>query len=120
MAKNARRYRAICRRIVVNPHDGSAYFTAGEGVIEQYHYDTDSVTAVPGISLKRDYFGQFDPSQHGMAYNWRAAVWVERENAIYAINGASGYLFRFDPNARTIEVLQRLTSASSKKRTQGL
>lgn len=108
-------YRAICRRIVIDPRDGSAYFTTGEGVIEQYHYDTDTVAPVPGISLKRDYFGQFDPSKHGMAYNWRAAVWVPGENAIYAVNGGSGYLFRFDPTARTITVLRRLTSTPSRE-----
>ena len=37
------------------------------------------------------------------------------ENAIYGVNGRSGYLFRFDPKARTVEVLARLTSEASKK-----
>ena len=108
-------YRAICRRIVIDPRDGSAYFTSGNGAIHQYRYSSDSVTTVPGVSLKKDYFGQMDPSRHGMAYNWRAAVWVPAENAIYGINGGSGYLFRFDPEARTVQVLRRLTSEPSQR-----
>lgn len=108
-------YRAICRRIVIDPRDGSAYFTTGDGEIHQYNFDRDVVETVPGVSLKKDYFGQFDPSQHGMAYNWRAAVWVPTENAIYGINGASGYLFRFDPSTRQVTVLARLTSEPSKR-----
>ena len=108
-------YRAICRRIVVDPRDGSAYFTTGEGSIHRYLYDTNKVETIPGVSLHKDYFGEFDPARPGMAYNWRAAVWNPNDNAIYAINGASGYLFRFDPAARTVEVLDRLTSEPSKQ-----
>jgi len=108
-------YRAICRRIVIDPRDGSAYFTTGDGVIHQYNYETDSVQAVPGVSLKKEYFGQFDPAEHGMAYNWRDALWVPEQNAIYAINGRSGYLVRFDPRVPSVEVLARLTSEAAKQ-----
>ncbi|MEO6828758.1 MAG: hypothetical protein ABI164_03040 [Acidobacteriaceae bacterium] len=108
-------YRAICRRIVVDPEDGSAYFTTGDGVIHRYDHNTDSVSAVKGVSLKKDYFGMFDPSKEGMAYNWRAAAWVPSQHAIYGINGRSGYLFRFDPSTLSVEVLKRLTSEPSKK-----
>lgn len=106
-------YRAICRRIVVDPDDGSAYFTTGDGAIHRYRYDTDAVETVRGVSLHKDYFGQFDPAKHGMAYNWRAAVWNPNDHAIYGVNGASGYLFRFDPASRTVRVLKRLTSKPS-------
>jgi len=106
-------YRVICRRIVVEPDDGSAYFTTGDGVIHVYRYGTDSVQAVPGVSLRKDYFGQFDPASHGMAYNWRAAVWNPNDHAIYGMNGSSGYLFRFDPANRNVRVLRRLTSEPS-------
>ena len=106
-------YRAICRRIVVDPDDGSAYFTTGDGAIHEYIYKTDKVETVQSVNLRKDYFGQFDPSKHGMAYNWRAAVWNPNDHAIYGINGASGYLFRFDPAMRTVRVLQRLTSKPS-------
>ena len=108
-------YRSICRRIVVDPLDGSAYFTTGDGTIHRYDFASDSVVTVPGVSLKRDYFGQMDPSQHGMAYNWRAAVWDPSEKAIYGINGRSGYLFRFDPAKRSVTLLERLTSEPAKK-----
>jgi hypothetical protein len=108
-------YRSICRRIVINPRDGSAYFTTGEGTIYQYNYATDSIDAVPGVSLKKDYFGEMDPTQHGMAYNWRSAQWSNTENVIYGINGRSGYLFRFDPEKKTVEVLDRLSSLPAKK-----
>jgi hypothetical protein len=50
-----------------------------------------------------------------MAYNWRAAIWVPSEQAIYGVNGRSGYLFRFDPRARSVAVLARLTSEASKR-----
>ncbi len=108
-------YRAICRRIVIDPRDGSAYFTTGDGAIHRYDYAADKVGTVAGVSLKKDYFGSYNPSLHGMAYNWRAAIWVPSEQAIYGVNGRSGYLFRFDPSARSVEVLARLTSEASKK-----
>ena len=108
-------YRGICRRILVDPRDGSAYFTTGEGTIHQYHYDTDKVDDVVGISLKKDYFGQQDFTSPGMAYNWRAGVWNPADNSIYAINGRSGYLFRVDPKAPSVEVLDRISSEASKK-----
>ena len=108
-------YRAICRRIVVDPEDGSAYFTTGDGTIHRYDYRTDTIDTVAGVTLKKDYFGQYNPALHGMAYNWRAAVWVPSEHAIYGVNGRSGYLFRFDPTKRSVEVLERLTSEPSKR-----
>jgi hypothetical protein len=108
-------YRAICRRIVVDPRDGSAYFTTGDGTIHRYDYRTDTVDTVADVTLKKDYFGQYNPALHGMAYNWRAAVWVPSERAIYGVNGRSGYLFRFDPRMRSVEVLARLTSETSKR-----
>jgi len=108
-------YRAICRRIVLDPRDGSVYFTTGDGAIHRYRYDTGQVETVPDVNLHKDYFGEFDPAKPGMAYNWRAAVWNPNDNCIYAVNGASGYLFRFDPAARTVEVLERLTSEPSRR-----
>jgi hypothetical protein len=108
-------YRAICRRIVIDPRDGSAYFTTGDGNLHRYDYDKDKVDTVAGVNLKKDYFGSYNPSMHGMAYNWRAAIWVPSEHAIYGVNGRSGYLFRFDPTVPSVEVLARLTSEPSKR-----
>jgi hypothetical protein len=107
-------YRAICRRIAVDPDNGSAYWTTGDGAIHEYLADSDMVTTVPGATLRKDYFGQYDPSQYGMAYNWRDAVWNPNDRAIYGVNGPSGYLFRFDPARRSVQVLTRLTSMPSK------
>lgn len=108
-------YRAICRRIVIDPRDGSAYFTTGDGAIHRYDYGKDKVDTVAGVNLKKDYFGSYNPAMHGMAYNWRAAIWVPSEHTIYGVNGRSGYLFRFDPTVPSVEVLGRLTSEASKK-----
>lgn len=106
-------YRAICRRIVLDPDNGNVYWTTGDGAIHEYVYKSDTVGTVPGVNLRKDYFGQFNPAEHSMAYNWRAAVWNPNDHAIYAINGTSGYLFRFDPAARAVRVLRRLTSLPS-------
>jgi len=106
-------YRGICRRIIVDPRDGSAYFTTGEGTIHRYHYDTEVIDDVPGITLKKDYFGTQDIAGHGMAYNWRAAFFNPTDNAIYAVNGRSGYLFRVDINTPSVQVLKRITSEPS-------
>lgn len=116
MGKLGSTYRAICRRIDLDPLDGSAYFTTGDGVIYRYDYNKQTVKAVSGVNLRKDYFGKFNPSDEGMAYNWRAAVYVPSQHAIYAVNGRSGYLFRFDPSAPSVEVLKRLTSIPAKRR----
>ncbi len=108
-------YRSICRRIVIDPRDGSGYFTTGEGTIYRYSYGADTIAAVDGANLKKDYFGQLDPANQGMAYNWRAAIWDPSENAVYGVNGRSGYLFRFDPKIPSVDVLDRLTSMPSKR-----
>jgi len=108
-------YRVICRRITLDPLDGSAYFTTGDGAIHRYRYNTDTVDTMAGVNLKKDYFGKFNPAIHSMAYNWRAAVWVPSEHAFYGVNGTSGYLFRFDPSKPSVEVLDRLTSEPSKR-----
>lgn len=108
-------YRSICRRIVIDPRDGSAYFTTGEGTIYRYGFDADTIGPLVSVNLKKDYFGQLDPTRYGMAYNWRAAIWDPSEKAIYGVNGRSGYLFRFDPKVPSVEVLERLTSLPSKR-----
>jgi hypothetical protein len=110
-------YRTICRSIVVDPRDGSAYFTSGEGVIYRYRCDKDAIESVTGADLKKDYFGVFDPASPGsMAYNWRKAFWSPADKAIFGVHGASGYLFRFDPRAPSVELLDRITSEPSKSR----
>jgi hypothetical protein len=106
-----RTFRVICRSLVVDPEDGSVYYTTGDGDIVEYRYSTDSLAKVKDVSLKRDVFGCLNPSEPGiMAYNWRQAFWYPPEKVIYAVHGRSGYLFRFDPRTRKVVVITRLVS----------
>jgi hypothetical protein len=109
-------YRTLCRSLVVDPRDGSVYFTTADGSILRYRYDRDAVEKVEGEDLRKDYFGVYDPTSSGsMGYNWRQAVWYEPENMIYGVHGNSGYLFRFDPGLPRVEVLDRITSLPSQR-----
>jgi len=109
-------YRTICRSIAVDPEDGSAYFTAGEGTIFRYRYDRDAVEAVAGDNLRKDYFGLYEVSSPGhMAYNWRQVVYRPADRMFYGVHGNSGYLFRFDPREERVEVLDRITSLPSQR-----
>lgn len=109
-------YRTICRSIMIDPRDGSAYFTDGEGTIYRYLYDSDSVETVAGDNLKKDYFGLYDVTSPGhMAYNWRQVLWHPGDDKAYGVHGNSGYLFRFDTRAEQVEALERITSEPSKR-----
>jgi hypothetical protein len=109
-------YRAICRSLVVDPADGAVYFSTGDGAIRRYRYDRDAIETVDGENLKKDSFGQYNPATPGqMAYNWREVVWHPTEKVIYGVHGDSGYLFRFDPRAVRVKVLDRLASLPSQK-----
>jgi hypothetical protein len=109
-------YRTICRSIAVNPEDGSAYLTTGDGVILRYKADGDSLETVAGEDMKKDYFGLYDPTSPGhMGYNWRQTFWHPSGRAVYGVHGNSGYLFRFLPEMPRIEVLERLTSKPSQR-----
>jgi hypothetical protein len=108
-------YRTICRSICVDPEDGSAYFSTSEGDIFRYRADNDTVEKVKGDNLKKDYFGIYDYTSPGhMGYNWRQTFFRKDDGMIYGVHGNSGYLFRFDPKAERIEVLDRITSEPSK------
>lgn len=109
-------YRTVCRSIAVDLDDGSAYFTTSEGAILRYLAATDTVKPVEGEDMKKDYFGLYDPTSPGhMGYNWRQTFWRAKDRMIYGVHGNSGYLFRFDPRAPRLEVLERLTSEPSKR-----
>jgi hypothetical protein len=109
-------YRTLCRSIAVDPRDGSAYFTTSEGDIFRYRADKGVVEKIAGEDLRKDYFGLYDPTSPGhMGYNWRQTVWHPKQNLIYGVHGNSGYLFRFDPRAPQVEVLERITSEPSKR-----
>ncbi|MFO1499039.1 MAG: hypothetical protein U1G07_11710 [Verrucomicrobiota bacterium] len=109
-------YRTVCRAIAVDLDDGSAYFTTAEGVINRYRAEADAIEAVGGEDMKKDYFGIYDPASPGhMGYNWRQVFWRDRDQSVYGMHGNSGYLFRFDPRAVRLDVLERLTSEASKR-----
>jgi len=109
-------YRTLCRSIAVDPRDGSAYFTVGDGDIFRYVHARDAIEKVEGDDMRKDYFGLYAPTSPGhMAYNWRQVLWYEPENAVYGVHGNSGYLFRFDPDAREVRIVERLTSLPSKR-----
>jgi hypothetical protein len=109
-------YRTLCRSIVVDPLDGSVYFSVSTGDILRYRIDTDAVETIAGEDLRKDYFGIYDPTSAGhMGYNWRQTFWHEPTRAVYGVHGNSGYLFRYSPGANRVEVLDRITSTPSRR-----
>ncbi len=109
-------YRTLCRSFVVDPHDGSVYYTVGDGDIFRYRYDRDAIEPVVGDDMRKDYLGLYDPTSAGhMGYNWRQTVWYEPERAVYGVHGNSGYLFRFDPRVPEVQIVDRITSLPSKR-----
>ncbi len=109
-------YRTLCRSIAVDPNDGSAYFSTGDGAILRWRSDTDAVETIADEDLKKDYLGLYDPTSPGhMAYNWRQTFWYQPERAICMVHGNSGYLYKYEPGANRVEVLDRITSLPSQR-----
>ncbi|MEN8228849.1 MAG: hypothetical protein ABFS38_11905 [Bacteroidota bacterium] len=109
-------YRVLCRSLVVDPSDGTVYFSTAEGDILSYNTDWEDIRKVEGVDLRLDYFGEYDHTRPGsMQYNWRRIVWYEPEGVAYGVHGNSGYLFKFDPKAKKVEIVDRITSEPSKK-----
>jgi hypothetical protein len=110
------RYRTICRSIAVDPRDGSAYFTRGEGWVYVFRLGSDLVERLPGLPMRKDYFGVYDAAEPGhMAYCWRQVFWYPPERRFYGVHGNSGYLFTFDPVQGEVEVIERITSTPSRR-----
>lgn len=109
-------YRVLCRSIPIEPESGNAYFTNPEGDIFCYRPGAKQFEKIKEENMRKDYFGKYDPKESGsMGYNWRQLVWHPEENAFYGVHGNSGYLFSFDPKAKRIDVLERITSEPSKR-----
>jgi hypothetical protein len=109
-------YRVLCRSLVVDPGDGTVYFSTADGDILSYNRDWDGVKKVEGVDLRLDYFGEYDPTRPGsMQYNWRRIVWYKPDGVAYGVHGNSGYLFKFDPKAKKVEIVERITSEPSRK-----
>jgi hypothetical protein len=49
-----------------------------------------------------------------MAYNWRKIFWYDKDEVAYGVHGNSGYLFRFSPDKKNVEIVERITSLSSR------
>lgn len=109
-------FRSLCRSLFVNPATGTVYFSIPEGDILSYTPGDEKITKLENVNLRLDYFGKFDITRPGsMGYNWRKIFWHPGHKVAYGVHGNSGYLFRFDPVAQEIELIDRITSAASKK-----
>lgn len=109
-------FRALCRSLLVDPRDGMVYFSIAEGDILTYSPNSLTIQKLEGIDLRLDYFGKYDPTRPGsMGYNWRKIFWNASEQVAYAVHGNSGYLFKFDPKNKTVEIVDRITSEPSRK-----
>lgn len=109
-------FRVLCRSMFIDPKDGAVYFSDSEGNIFSYKTGSAAIRSVEGVDLRLDYFGQYDPAYPGnMGYNWRKIFWHPTEEVAYGVHGNSGYLFRFDPRRRKIEIIDRITSLPSKR-----
>lgn len=109
-------FRVLCRSLAVDPENGTVYMTRSDGTILYCKAGEDEVKAVEGENLRKDYFGEYDPSSAGsMGYNWRQTLWYQKGKMIYGVHGNSGYLFRFDPVTQHVEVLDRITSKPSQR-----
>ena len=109
-------YRVLCRSMFVDARDGKLYYSTAEGDIFSYLPGDESPRKVEGVDLRIDYFGSYDFTGAGsMSYNWRKIYWYEPENVAYGVHGNSGYLFRFDPQAEKVELVERIVSEPSRK-----
>jgi hypothetical protein len=100
----------------VDSRDGKLYFSNAEGDILTYLPGDPSFSKLEDVDLRLDYFGKYDATRPGsMGYNWRKIFWYEPEQVAYGVHGNSGYLFRFDPRAAKIEIVDRIASTPSQK-----
>jgi len=109
-------YRVLCRSMFIDTDTDLVHFSDAEGDVFTYSADTETISKLEGVSLKLDYFGEYDPTRPGsMSYNWRSIFWYPPENVAYGVHGNSGYLFRFDPGIPKVEIVERITSEPSKR-----
>lgn len=109
-------YRVLCRSLLTDPETGKVYFSTSEGDIFCYDPASGKLGKLPGVNLRLDYFGSYDPARPGsMGYNWRKICWYPAGKAAYGVHGNSGYLFRFDPERTDLSLVERITSEPSRK-----
>lgn len=101
-------YLCLCRVFAIVPDTGRVYFTRSTGDIVRYDPDTDKLTTIEE-NLRRDIFGTWDPHKGGhQGYNWRGIRWHEKDRVFYGVHPRSGYLFKFDPYAEKLDLIQRI------------
>ena len=109
-------FRSLCRSLVVDEDTGFCYYTTIEGDIFYMNPLEMKISQLEKAHLRLDYFGKYDPTLPGtMGYHWRQIFWNAPEHVAYGVHGNSGYLFKFDPKAQTVEIVDRITSLPSKK-----
>ena len=109
-------FRSLCRSLVVDEDTGFCYYTTIEGDIFYMNPFEMKISQLEKAHLRLDYFGKYDPTLPGtMGYHWRQIFWYAPEHVAYGVHGNSGYLFKFDPKAQTVEIVDRITSLPSKK-----
>jgi len=108
--------RPILRAIAGVTQERTANLTRADGGIFRYRPADESIERLESEDLRKDYFGNYEPSAPGsMGYNWRQMVWYPPERVFYGVHGNSGYLFRFDPRAPAVELVERITSEPSRR-----
>ena len=109
-------FRSLCRSLLVDDDTGFCYYTTIEGDIFYMNPFDMKINLLEGAHLRLDYFGKYDPTLPGtMGYHWRQIFWYAPEHVAFGVHGNSGYLFKFDPKAQTVEIVDRITSLPSKK-----
>ncbi|MBO9154498.1 hypothetical protein ACFOTA_19960 [Chitinophaga sp. GCM10012297] len=109
-------FRSLCRSLFVDQRTGAVYFSTASGDIYTYAPGDKQPGKLGEVDLRIDYFGKYQPEQPGsMGYNWRKICWHEEDEVAYGVHGNSGYLFKFDPAAQKIELIERITSSLSRK-----
>ncbi len=108
-------FRSLCRSLFVDARNGLCYFSTADGKIHKYNPAVKKISLVTDTDLRLDHFGLYDHTRPGsMAYNWRKIFWYDKDEVAYGVHGNSGYLFRFSPDKKNVEIVERITSLASR------
>lgn len=104
-------YFCLVRSLGIDPRDGNVYFTNADGAVQCYRPATDRIEPFGDVTLKRDILGHWDPHEPGhQGYNWRDILWHDASQCFYGVHPRSGWLFRFDPPAKKLELVERIVA----------
>jgi hypothetical protein len=99
------RWRRICRTIVHDPDSGDVYWSDDDGCLFALRHGSQTIELV-----------RRRLAEDSGATGWRALIWRESERAFYGILSGSCWLFRFEPAARKVELLDQLRPRSVRRR----